>query len=466
MPFNSVQYGLFLVAVVGLYWLLPRRFRRYLLLIASYAFYAAWDWRFLSLIVFSTATDFMVGRYLERTDDQSRRKRALLLSISVNIGLLAIFKYLSFFVDSAVSALEALGLQPNVTSLTIILPVGISFYTFQTLSYSIDVYRRKTPAVHNLVTFANFVAFFPQLVAGPIERASHLVPQLADESRPWSSDNLAGGLGLIALGLFKKVAIADVAAQAANAVFAAPEGLGTATLILGVYAFAMQIYGDFSGYTDIARGSARLFGIQLSRNFTQPYLSRSITEFWHRWHITLSSWLRDYLYIPLGGNRRGERRTYLNLMLTMLLGGLWHGAAWTFVWWGGIHGSALAFERKFLRPPHADEPLRWRNIFRIVVTFNLVCLAWIFFRAETFSDAWAILSGIITLSSGDQLAAVALVPLICAVVIGLDLAGRYWTSRPFAARSPVWQGLVFAVAVVGVLLAAGGEPTAFIYFQF
>lgn len=467
LAFNSIQYALFLAPVVALFWHLRPERRKYLLLGASYAFYAAWDWRFLGLIVLSTVTDYWVGRRLEITEDPKTRRATLILSLVVNLGLLGVFKYLGFFVDSAVRILETLGVQANPASLNIILPVGISFYTFQTLSYTIDVYRGKQSAVRDPALFATFVAFFPQLVAGPIERASFLIPQLESGRQRFEGKDLLNGLGLIAVGLFKKVAIADVAAQAVNVVFDGPEGLGFVTLMLGVYAFALQIYGDFSGYTDIARGSARLFGIQLSLNFTEPYLARSITEFWRRWHITLSTWLRDYLYIPLGGNRQGTVRTYRNLMLTMLLGGLWHGAAWTFVVWGGLHGLLLAWERLrgVARAPDAGfEPA---DIVRVIVTFHLVCLGWIFFRAASFTDAWTILTGIVTFQSGDELAAVALVPVLASITIVMDLTRRSRLTAPAFHRWPaVRQGAVFAIATLGVVIASGGPATQFIYFQF
>lgn len=467
MAFNSIQYALFLAAVVALFWHLKPERRKYLLLGASYFFYAAWDWRFLGLILLSTVTDYLVGRRLQTTEDPKRRRAALILSLVVNLGLLGVFKYLGFFVDSAVRVLETLGMQANPASLEIILPVGISFYTFQTLSYTIDVYRGNQSAVRDPALFATFVAFFPQLVAGPIERASFLIPQLESGRSRLEGKEVLDGLGLIVVGLFKKVAIADVAAQAVNVVFDHPEGLGFVTLMFGVYAFALQIYGDFSGYTDIARGSARLFGIQLSLNFTEPYLARSITEFWRRWHITLSSWLRDYLYIPLGGNRQGTVRTYRNLMLTMLLGGLWHGAAWTFVVWGGLHGLMLAWERfrGITRVPDAGfEPT---DIVRVIITFHLVCLGWIFFRATSFTDAWAVLIGIVTLQSGDELSAVALIPVLAIIVIVMDLVRRSRLGATAFHRWPaVRQGVVFAVAILGIVVASGGPATQFIYFQF
>lgn len=438
-----------------------------MLLIASYAFYAAWDWRFLGLIVLSTATDFLVGRYLEHASEERRRRLALVTSLAVNLGLLAVFKYFDFFVNSAVEILEAVGLQANPTSLNVILPVGISFYTFQTLSYTIDVYRGKTKPVHDPILFATFVAFFPQLVAGPIERASDLVPQLRTDRNRLNTNDIFSGLGLIAVGLFKKVAIADVAAVAADTVFGDPQGVGPLTLLMGVYAFALQIYGDFSGYTDIARGSARLLGIRLSLNFTEPYLSRSITEFWRRWHITLSSWLRDYLYIPLGGNRHGKGNTYRNLMLTMLLGGLWHGAAWTFVIWGAIHGLMLSVERLRGRTRPADAPFQPSDAVRIFITFHLVCLGWIFFRAASFTEAWTVLGGILTLRPGDELSVVAFIPLLALVAIGMDVFRRTKPAlKPFHQWPAVRQGLVFAVATVGVILASGGPTADFIYFQF
>lgn len=467
MLFNSIQYVVFLIIVVTLYWNLSGRWKPRLLLVASYLFYAVWDWRFLSLILASTAVDYAVGRYLSRETGSPKRKRAVLVSIGVNLGLLGIFKYLGFFVDSATELLVAIGLQANPSSLEILLPVGISFYTFQTLSYTIDVYRGKTKAVENVVDFATFVAFFPQLVAGPIERASHLVPQLKATTRKLRMDDVINGIGLILVGLFKKVAIADVAATAANGVFGAPEGLGATTLVLGVYAFAIQIYGDFSGYTDIARGSARLFGIGLSRNFRQPYLSRSITEFWKRWHISLSSWLRDYLYIPLGGNRKGKAKTYRNLMLTMLLGGLWHGAAWTFVVWGGLHGLALAWERWRGKVRAADAPFRTGDVLRMLVVFNFVCVGWIFFRADSFASAWTILLRIVTFAPGDERTIVAFIPLLMLVVLVIDVVGRSgWTLQTFARWPLPRQAAVLAVTTIGILMASGGEPAAFIYFQF
>lgn len=467
MAFNSVQYALFLLVVVVAYWQLTPRKRKYLLLPASYLFYASWDWRFLGLIVISTATDYFVGRHIEASDSVQSKRSALQLSLVVNLGMLWIFKYFGFFIDSAISLLEDIGLQVNPMSLHIILPVGISFYTFQTLSYTIDVYRGKTHAVDDPVLFATFVAFFPQLVAGPIERASDLIPQLRGETGRFTSERALGGLGLIATGLFKKVAIADLAAQAANTVFDEPARLGAVSLVLGLLAFALQIYGDFSGYTDIARGSARLMGIDLSLNFKQPYLSRSITEFWRRWHITLSSWLRDYLYIPLGGNRRGPRRTYLNLMITMLLGGLWHGAAWTFVVWGGLHGAFLAVERMLGRTVPAEKPLNFGDVPRVVLTFGLVCLSWAFFRADSLAEAWTIVSRIITFAPGDQVAAVAMVPVLALVVLGIDLVARSSIGRcPFSSWTVVRQGVVFGIATLGVLLGSGGPSSAFIYFQF
>ncbi len=327
MLFNSVEFALFFAIIVAAYWWSLPRFRNPILLGASYFFYANWDWRFLGLLLISTVVDFTIGQRLRTAQDPARRKLLLTTSMAVNLGILGLFKYANFFIDSFAELVGGLGLNPNEPFLSVVLPVGISFYTFQTMSYTIDVYRRRLEPVDDIILFATFVAYFPQLVAGPIERARILLPQLQRQDRSINSETVASGLGLILVGLFKKVVLADGVAAAADRAFDDPHSLSFVSVAVGVLAFAIQIYGDFSGYTDIARGVSRLMGIELTLNFAQPYLSRNITEFWRRWHISLSNWLRDYLYIPLGGNRRGTARIYVNLMATMLLGGLWHGAS-------------------------------------------------------------------------------------------------------------------------------------------
>lgn len=358
MFFNSFEYAVFLPVVLVLYWTVLRKRQNSLLLVASYFFYAAWDWRFLGLLMLSTIVDFCVGRTLGTRNEAATRKRLVGLSLAINLGVLGFFKYFNFFAESFADFMGRFGLAPDTPTLKVILPVGISFYTFQTLAYTIDVYRRKKEPEQNLLDFAVYVAFFPQLVAGPIERAQRLLPQIKTPRTSINYEQIRSGLFLILLGLVRKVVIADSLAPIVNEAFRTADSAGAVTLMVGIVAFALQIYGDFAGYSDIARGSSRLLGIELMENFNQPYLSRNITHFWRTWHISLSTWLRDYLYIPLGGNRKGVSKTYRNLMLTMLLGGLWHGAAWTFVVWGGLHGLYLVVHRRVRHITMRTRPIR------------------------------------------------------------------------------------------------------------
>jgi len=474
--FNSFQFFVFLTIVLTAYWLLSHRRQNLLLLVASYVFYGWWDYRFLSLIMISTVVDFFVAQRLHREVDQVVRRRWLFASLGVNLGILATFKYFDFFIDSAVSLLESVGLSAHPSTLAIVLPVGISFYTFQTISYTFDVYRRRIEPERNLLTFGVYVAFFPQLVAGPIERAQRLLPQIqAVRVRP-SVEKVWSGSWLILTGLFKKIVLADGLATVVQTRFESPDQHGGLSLMIGVYAFAIQIYGDFSGYSSIARGVSRLFGIELMRNFEQPYLSTSISQFWRTWHISLSTWLWDYLYVPLGGNRRGTRRTYINLGLTMLLGGLWHGAAWTFVVWGGLHGLYLSAHRVVgaYEPRGRPTAPRLSDLWRIAVTFHLVAFAWIFFRADSLGAAVDYIQGALarlgSLAAGDggSLSAQAAGVLVFGVMMfALDWIDRNRQRyRPLEKWSPLLLGTALAVIIAALVVFSGDTVVPFIYFQF
>ena len=417
--------------------------------------------------------DYFVGGHLHGSSDPRRRKLLLLLSVSVNLGILGFFKYFNFFVDSTANLLTGAGLEANLPTLKIILPVGISFYTFQTLSYTIDIYRRRLEPVRDFVDFALFVSFFPQLVAGPIERARNLLPQIA-RARDLNREGVVSGLNLILIGYFKKVAIADTLAPIVEQAFADPTGQSSGALLSGLYAFAFQIYGDFSGYTDIARGVSRLLGFELMENFQAPYLSRSITEFWRRWHISLSSWLKDYLYISLGGNRGGRFRTYRNLFLTMFLGGLWHGAAWTFVAWGAVHGTYLAIHKMLLgeRRPDLSWPrtaLGWlADLGKMFLTFHLVCFTWILFRAEDFGNALEYIVGIGRLEGLGELSPTVL--FAAGLLLLLDSVQTWRNSHTWLSVTPrpLRYGIVH-ILLISVLAAAVFHVhtiTPFIYFQF
>ncbi|MFQ5505747.1 MAG: MBOAT family O-acyltransferase [Planctomycetota bacterium] len=469
MNFNSSDFGFFLTAVFCLYWLLRgNRVVRYsLLLLASWFFYASWNFRYLGLILASTLLDYWVGGKLAKLDFQDERqrpRRKLLLCCSVvgNLGLLGTFKYYNFFRANIESVLDA-----ELPFLDVLLPVGISFYTFQTLSYTIDIYRGKLKPARNLYEFGLFVAFFPQLVAGPIVRASDFLPQL--ENRPRLSEReLSTALYRIMEGLFKKVVIADVLAVGlVDRVFDIGSEAGGLEALLGVYAYAMQIYCDFAGYSDIAIGSALLLGFRIPENFDAPYVARSIQDFWHRWHMSLSSWLRDYLYIPLGGNRLSPLRTYVNLMLTMLLGGLWHGAAWNFVAWGGLHGLWLGVNRFWSRRGLGSLEGRWGAVLSVAITFHLVCLGWVFFRAADFAAAEDLLGRI---GSGGW--SIPELPPSIWIALALGYSSHF---LPRSAKERVQDIYVALPAVVvgfiwslflGLLAYSAVEGVPFIYFQF
>jgi alginate O-acetyltransferase complex protein AlgI len=441
----------------------PRAWRPFIL-VASYAFYGWVDWRWVLLLIGSSVVNTVAAQVIARTPSQVVRKRALIAAIVFDLGLLCTFKYLGFFVSEVDGSLDSIGLGSPLPLVQIVLPIGISFFTFQAISYVADVHRGETRAA-SLMDVAILQAFFPHLVAGPIVRANELLPQLRTPRDPRAV--LAGpGLVLIAGGLVKKTVVADeLARRVVDPVYNDPAAHSGAELALAFYAFAAQIYCDFSGYTDMAIGLALLLGYQLPQNFNRPYAALSLQDFWRRWHMTLSRWLRDYLYIPLGGNRGGPRKTYRNLMLTMLLGGLWHGAAWTFVIWGGIHGGALAAERWLrerwggIRVPHW---LAW------LVTFHVVCIAWVFFRAPDLSTAFELLGGI-GLSGPSPLVTAPMVFLVLAAVAVQALPPGWWrraeawvVARPVAA-----QGVGFGLLLVVADAAVGQQGVApFIYYQF
>ncbi len=477
MNFVTFEYVGFLICVWALYLALERRGQNIVLLLASYWFYAAWDYRFLSLILFSTGVDFAVGRYLARTTDERNRRAALVVSLCANLGLLGFFKYFGFFVDSAVEALHALGLEAHPPVLEILLPVGISFYTFQTLSYTIDVYRRQLEATDSLLDFAVYVAFFPQLVAGPIERAFHLLPIL-EQPRRVRRDQVERGLFLILLGMTMKLTVADGLSGSVDAIYETKTDVSGLDVLLATWAFAFQILCDFAGYTNIARGSAKLFGIELMANFDAPYFSRGPSEFWRRWHISLSSWLRDYLYISLGGNRRGPRRTYWNLMATMVLGGLWHGAAWNFVLWGFYQGALLCGFRAATGGREARRELgeRWTpgHLLRVAIStflfFQLTCYGWLLFRASSFAQVVDLTA---TLATPAAWSTVSMPRPPLAALVGVMLlipweALTYYQGRSDGYRSwhPFWQGALVGLLLILLVMGTNNESSTFIYFQF
>lgn len=395
MLFNSLEFFLFFILVLVVYHASDHRRQNIILLIASYIFYSYTDWRFLFLILFSTAINYIAGLEIYKSESDRRRKAVLVLCVIANLSFLGFFKYFNFFIENIASILSVFGFQPHIHVLNIILPFGISFYTFQTLSYTIDIYKREIAPTYEYVDFAVFVSYFPHLVAGPIMRAKTLLPQIRNR-RSVTKDNVREGMQLIFWGLFKKIFVADNLGLMVNQTFANQSASGP-EYIIASWAFAFQIYGDFSGYTDIARGTSKWLGIELALNFNQPYMAVNPSDFWRRWHISLSTWLRDYLYIPLGGNKKGEGRTYFNLMVTMLLGGLWHGAAWNFIIWGFYHGILLCIHR--LTTPWSKAVSAGQSLLSIIVKafimFQLTCIGWIFFRSQSLDQIMIIFGKIV-----------------------------------------------------------------------
>ncbi|HVH41937.1 MAG TPA: MBOAT family protein [Labilithrix sp.] len=522
MLFNSPVYGVFLLVTYVAFWALRRRsfLRPLFLMLASYVFYfvgtydaakeqevplgpLGWTGLCVGIIFVGSTLDFWIGRALGRTENPAARKGLLLASILYYLGVLSVFKYFNFAVDSVAALASWLGVHIEPTHLRLVLPFGISFFTFETMSYTIDVYRRELPPAERYLDYLLFVCFFPHLVAGPIVRPKSMLPQLAAE--PIASEQMkAEGLFLIATGLMKKIVIGDyLGLNLVNRVFDNPERYTSLEVLIGVYAYAIKIYADFSGYSDVAIGSAKLFGYELPKNFDAPYTSADLQEFWRRWHISLSTWLRDYLYVTLGGNRGSTWKTYRNLLLTMVLGGLWHGASWNFVIWGALHGGALAVNRAWQRARHAKRAIQplggpYRavaapspgqadphdprgsavpvvpsvltpgRVIGVLATFHFVCFAWIFFRAPTFAHATLLISRLGKLS----LAAPNLTPRILAVLaVGF---ATHFIPRSFYVRiqeafvrSPALvQGLALAASAYGLHFAAGAKAEPFIYGQF
>ncbi len=475
MLFNSLTFLLFLLTVFILYWFVfskSLKIRNILILIASYVFYGWWDYRFLSLILASTLVDYFVALSLEKETRKYFRKILLSVSLIFNLGLLGLFKYYNFFIESWVDAWSSAGITMQTSTLSIILPVGISFYTFQTLSYTIDVYRKQLKPTSNFIQFSTYVAFFPQLVAGPIERATHLLPQFKVLHK-FDYELAKSGISLIIWGLFKKVVVADNCAYFVNQIFTNPSNYSAGELWGGAVLFGFQIYGDFSGYSDIAIGVARLFGFRLMTNFKFPYFSRDIAEFWRRWHISLSSWFRDYLYIPLGGSRGNKIQQVRNVFIVFLISGFWHGANWTFIIWGGIHACLFLPLLLFNRNRHnlTIHNLKIRQLFSITFTFLLVTIAWVFFRADNLGVAWNYISNMFSgnfssfsmfLKSSKMLLLTAIV-LFSIITMLIFEFFAFRNNKVEVALSPVKTVLVMLLIL---FLGVFKNSADFIYFQF
>ncbi len=473
MVFNSLHFLWFFVVVYAAYRVLPHRAQNWLLLVASYYFYASWDWRFLGLLIASTLVDYSCALALGRTESARTRKTILFASLTFNLTLLGFFKYFNFFADSLHGLFGAVGWRADFVTLEVLLPVGISFYTFVTMSYVIDVYRRDTPPTRDLLEFAVFVAFFPHLVAGPILRASTLLAQIASPRRIMP-DQLRDGAWLIVWGYFQKVFVADNLAPLANAVFEPGTPHTGVNVLLGVYAFAFQIYGDFAGYSNIARGTSKLMGIELIENFRFPYLARTPQEFWRNWHISLSTWLRDYLYIPLGGSRGTASQTRRNLFITMVLGGLWHGAAWTFVAWGVYHGLLLIAYRSAERVRVFREillgPVRTWRFLSWLVMFHLTCYGWLIFRARSagqIRDLTASLFLNFAPASADVRGLLVPLLLYTTPLIVVHAIESVWDDLLIVPRLPVGvRYSIYAAAFYLTMLFGNFGGAEFIYFQF
>lgn len=475
MLFNSLSFAIFFPVIFCIYWLLNKKLKiqNIALLLASYYFYACWDWRFLFLLMFSTLLDYYTGIKME--DDIKRKKIWFWLSVIINLGFLGVFKYYNFFINSFAEILAVMGFKVHYATLSIILPVGISFYTFHGLSYVIDIYKCRIKAERNFIDYGLFVSFFPLLVAGPIERATHLLPQIKIR-REFNYDNTVNGLRQILWGLFKKIVIADQCAIYVNEIFSQHEGLYGSTLAIGAILFAFQIYGDFSGYSDIALGTARMMGFDLLKNFNYPYFSRSIAEFWRRWHISLSTWFRDYLYIPLGGSKGGNWGRIRNTFIIFIVSGFWHGANWTFIVWGFLNALFIMPSIIFKTNRNnlnivAENSLfpSLKEVVMMVITFGLTVFAWIFFRAD---NVWEALRYIRRICSYSLFKApqkeVSWLFFIIFLFITVEWFGRkdnYAIEKIYLNQNRFVRW-VFYYALIAVIIYFSGEEQAFIYFQF
>jgi D-alanyl-lipoteichoic acid acyltransferase DltB (MBOAT superfamily) len=482
MLFNSIDFAIFLPVVFVLYWFVFNksiRVQNWLILVASYLFYGWWDWRFLFLVLFSTVVDYFIAIWIKQSESSKQRKLLLFISMAVNLGFLGFFKYYNFFLDNFIMAFSFFGVPFSATSLKIILPVGISFYTFQTMSYTIDVYQRKLEASKDFISFASFVSFFPQLVAGPIERATNLLPQFYTE-RKFNYSHATEGMRQILWGLFKKIVIADNSAEFANLIFNNSESYNGSTLVIGALFFTFQIYGDFSGYSDIAIGTSKLFGFSLMRNFAFPYFSRDIAEFWRRWHISLSTWFRDYLYIPLGGSIGGTWMKVRNTFIIFIVSGFWHGANWTFIVWGFL--NACYFLPLLLtnnNRANLDIVAKGKvlpsitDFSKIILTFCLTVIAWIFFRSDNLGHAFSILFEIFSKSIfelpkfGGKTDA-AIISMVIVFFLLIEWMGRekQFPISGLDKKLGKIPAAIFYIFIGTMIFLFSGQEQAFIYFQF
>ena len=473
MLFNSIEFVIFFPIVLILYWSIFNRslkLRNVFLLVVSYTFYGWWDYRFLGLIALSSSVDFLCGKQIFLAKTRYRKRLFLITSLSINLGILFFFKYYGFFAEELTVLFQQFGYTPHATTLKIILPVGISFYTFQSLSYTIDIYRKRLEPTSDAIAFFTFISFFPQLVAGPIERARHLLPQFGSLKK-FDYSMAANGFRQLLWGFFAKIAVADSIAPITDTIFAHQETLGAGTLVFGAILFSIQIFGDFAGYSNIAIGTASILGFDLMQNFNMPYFSRNIREFWSRWHISLSTWFRDYVYIPLGGNRCSNTRHIINILITFLVSGLWHGANWTFIIWGLIHGLLYLITKPF-SPKDISDKLSIRQWPAITGTFLLVTAAFVFFRADNLSQALNFFSRTFRFENGINLVHLYELPKIMATIFfSVLLFVVEWKQREknhaldIANVKPIIRHSIYYMLIF-IILFAFQTDRIFIYFQF